>query len=89
MPKLEKYTDGNTNKLCYNYVLGRCTTRYCSHKNGRAPVDDVTLPFANDICNLLLPGIKTMTEALMDASWPDFQALAAESIKQRNAHANA
>ncbi len=89
MPKLDKYTEGTANKLCYNYVLGRCTTRYCSHKNGHAPVNDVTLPFANDICNLLLPGIRTMTEALMDASWPDFQALAAESIKQRNAHANA
>ena len=85
MPKLTTYMDGTTNKLCYNYVLGRCTTRYCAHKSGHAPVEDITTIFANDICNLLNPGVKAMTDALMEASWPEFQAIAAERLKQQQA----
>ncbi len=85
MPKLDKYMEGTTNKLCYNYVLGRCTTRYCTHKNGHASADDVTTLFATELVNLLNPGLKAMTEALMDAPWPEFQAIAAERIRQAQA----
>jgi hypothetical protein len=89
MPKLDKYMDGTTNKLCYNYVLGRCTTRYCSHKQGHAPADDITTVFANELVNLLNPGIVHMTEALMEAPWPEFQAIAAERVRQQQAEHNA
>jgi hypothetical protein len=85
MPKLDKYMDGTTNKLCHNYVLGRCTTRYCTHKNGHALADDITPLFANEVVNLLTPGIKAMTEALMDAPWPEFQAIATERFRQAHA----
>jgi hypothetical protein len=84
MPKLDKYVEGTTNKLCYNYVLGRCTTRYCSHKAGHAPLSDVTTLFANEICNLMNPGIKAMTETLMDAPWPEFQAMATEHVRKQH-----
>ncbi len=82
MPTIPKYMDGTVNKLCYNFVLGRCTSRYCTHKSGHAPVEDVTLTFAHNICNHLGLGLKTMTEALMTAPWPEFQAIIAERQQQ-------
>jgi hypothetical protein len=78
MPKLDKYVEGTTNKLCYNYMLGRCTTSY---KAGHAPLTNVTKLFANEICNLLKTGVK--------APWPEFQALATEHVRQQQEQHNA
>jgi hypothetical protein len=88
MPKLEKYLNGSTNKLCYNYVLGRCTTKYCSHKTGHAPAEDITTAFAHEICTALTPGLRAMTEDIMNMPWPEFVAFAAERIRQQQAQHN-
>ncbi len=89
MPKLDKYLNGTTNKLCYNYVLGRCTTKYCSHKSGHAPAEDITTAFAHEICTVLMPGLKAMTETIMDMAWPEFLAFAEDRIRQQQAAVNA
>jgi hypothetical protein len=83
MPKLDKYISGSKNNLCYNYVLGRCTSRYCTHKAGHAPASDITTAFAHEICNLLLPGLRTITEEHMKMPWPAFQQLANDRVQQQ------
>ena len=83
MPKLDKYMPGTTNTLCYNYVLGRCNSRYCTHKTGHAPATDITTPFAHEVCTLLLPGIKSMTDDLMKMPWAEFQKTANERLQQK------
>jgi len=77
MPTIAKYMAGTTNKLCYNYVLGRCTSRYCTHRAGHAPIADVPETFASEIINCLKPGVDKMTEAMMLAPWPEFQNIIA------------
>lgn len=83
MPKIDRYVEGNTNKLCYNYILGKCTSRYCTHRQGHAPATEITNDFATTLCTALRPGLDGMTEALMTASWPEFQNVIA-SRRARN-----
>jgi hypothetical protein len=77
MPKLQKYMVNGTNGLCYNYVLGKCNPKYCTHRGGHAKLVDITDEFANTLCTLLQPGINDMTEALTTMSWNDFKAFVA------------
>ena len=74
MPTLPGYMDGTTNKLCYNFVLGKCNPRYCNHRLGHAPDTEITNDFADEICTLLQPGILDMTPELARVSWPEFKA---------------
>lgn len=69
MPKLEKYNklEGN------NFFLGKCTGRYCTHKQGHAPPADIPADFASTLCALLKPGIDNMTPCLMGTLWPEFK----------------
>jgi hypothetical protein len=80
MPKLDKYLNGTTNKLCYYYVLGWCMTKYCSHKAQHPQAKDITTAFTHEICTLLTPGIKATMEAIINMPWPEFQPFATESI---------
>ena len=74
MPTLPAYMDGTTNKLCYNFVMGKCNPRYCTHRTGHAPEADITDEFAEEICTLLQPEISDMTPELARISWPEFKA---------------
>lgn len=46
MPTLAKYKENGVNTLCYNFVLGKCNPRYCTHKGGHAPAADISDEFA-------------------------------------------
>ena len=89
MPTLPIYLDMEAgNKLCYNFVLGQCTGRYCTHKAGHASVDDITQDFATAICTLLQPGIDSMTSALHTAVWQEFKnVIAAKAGHKRQREA--
>ena len=53
LPLLDKYFVGDTNTLCYNYVLGGCTSKFCTFKSGHAPAADITKEFANKMIQVL------------------------------------
>ena len=74
LPTLPAYMDGTTNKLCYNFVMGKCNPRYCTHRTGHAPESDITDAFAEEMCTLLQPGLSDMTPELARISWPEFKA---------------
>ena len=74
MPKIERLVENGTNNLCYNYILGKCVSRYCNHRRaGHINATDVPDGFATTLCNTLRPGIDNMTDTLMTMPWPDFQ----------------
>jgi hypothetical protein len=77
MPKVQKYMSNETNGLCYNYVLGKCNPKYCTHRSGHAKVADLSDEFANTLCTLLQPGLNGMTEALAAMPWTDFKSFVA------------
>jgi hypothetical protein len=83
MPRLQKYVNKDANTLCYNYVLGKCNPKFCTHKSGHAAMADVTDDFANTICNLLQPGLDDMTEAMAKMSWGEFKAMVAARPDKR------
>ena len=83
MPTLPAYMDGTTNKLCYNFVLGKCNPRYCTHRTGHAPSTDITDEFADSLCSLLASGLADMTQELSRVSWPEFQAIMASRSRTR------
>ena len=49
LPTMEAYMANGKNTLCYNYVLGQCTSQFCHYKKGHAPVDTITEAFANEM----------------------------------------
>ena len=49
LPKIGSYVKQGRNTLCYNYVLGHCTTHFCNFKEGHAPATDITDEFARDM----------------------------------------
>ena len=53
LPTLDKYLMGETNTLCYKYVLGGCTSKFCTFKNGHAPAVDIKNDFANKLIQIL------------------------------------
>ena len=55
LPTLPKYMLNGRNTLCYNYVLGNCSSKFCNFKNngGHAPVEDITNDFANRMIQLM------------------------------------
>jgi hypothetical protein len=73
MPTIPAYMANGTNKLCYNYVLGKCNPRYCTHRQGHAAQTEITDEFAEKICTLLQPGFAAMTPELARASYTDFK----------------
>ena len=83
MPTLPAYMEGTTNKLCYNFVMGKCNPRYCTHRAGHAPSTDVTDDFADTLCTLLSTGMADMTPDLARISWPEFQAIIASRTRTR------
>ena len=44
--------------LCYNYLLGKCNTRFCVNPNGHARAADVTDEFAQQLMEKLNPAIQ-------------------------------
>lgn len=83
MPTLPAYMDGTTNKLCYNFVLGKCNPRYCTHRVGHAPSTDVTDEFADKLCSLLATGLADMTPELARTSWVEFKAIVDSRTRTR------
>lgn len=75
--------DGTTNKLCYNFVLGKCNPRYCTHRVGHAPSTDVTDEFADKLCSLLATGLADMTPELARTSWVEFKAIVDSRTRTR------
>lgn len=76
MPKIDRFVVDGVNNLCYNYILGKCTSRYCTHRTtGHIPATSVPDDFATKLCTVLKPGVDNMTEALMTAPWPEFQTI--------------
>jgi hypothetical protein len=55
LPTLPKYMVNGRNALCYNYVLGNCTSKFCKFKNsgGHAPAEDITREFSSRMCKVL------------------------------------
>lgn len=49
LPTMEAYMANGRNTICYNYVLGQCTSQYCHYKKGHAPVDKITEVFADEM----------------------------------------
>lgn len=51
LPKLNEYMVNGHNTLCYNYVLGHCTSQLCQYKNrgGHAPAEKVTDAFVREM----------------------------------------
>lgn len=85
MPKIQKYMSADKNGLCYNYVLGKCNPRYCTHRTGHAAVADISDEFADTLCTLLKPGINAMTEALAAMPWLEFKTFLAGRPDQSRA----
>ena len=83
MPKIDKFLANETNNLCYNYVLGKCSPKFCTHKSGHASATDVSDAFANSLCTLLQPGLDDMTEGLARKSWAEFKAFVAARPTKR------
>jgi len=83
MPTIATYMVNGTNNLCYNYILGKCNPRYCTHKQGHAPATDVTDDFAEKLCTLLQPGLTGMTTDMARASWTDFKNTVATRVSAR------
>ena len=81
MPTLPAFMDGTTNKLCYNFVLGKCNPRYCTHRTGHAAELDITNEFADELCTLIQPGLTDMTPELALISWPEFKATIASCTR--------
>ena len=75
MPRIERLVENGTNNLCYNYILGKCTSRYCTHRRmGHINATDMTDEFTTKLCTTLRPGVDNMTNALMTMPWTDFQS---------------
>ena len=75
MPKIDRLVENGINNLCYNFALGKCTSRYCTHRRlGHINADAVPDDFATTLCSLLRPGIETITDAQMNMPWVEFQA---------------
>lgn len=75
MPRIERLVENGTNNLCYNYILGKCTSRYCTHRRmGHINATDMTDEFTTKLCTTLRPGVDNMTDALMTMPWTDFQS---------------
>ena len=53
LPTLPEYIKNGTNGLCYNYVLGNCTSKYCNYKDGHALASKITHEFARNMINKL------------------------------------
>lgn len=55
LPTLPKYMLNGRNTLCYNYVLGNCSSKFCNFRasGGHAPVEDITNDFANRMINVM------------------------------------
>jgi hypothetical protein len=55
LPTLPKYMLNGRNTLCYNYVLGNCSSKFCNYRTngGHAPVEDITNDFANRMIQVL------------------------------------
>ena len=55
LPKLEAYMNNGHNTLCYNYVLGHCTSHLCHYKDrgGHAPAEKVTDAFVREMIEKL------------------------------------
>lgn len=58
LPTLPKYMKDGKSDLCYNYILGKCTGKFCRHPDGHAPKSDLTPEFVTALCQLVEPGIK-------------------------------
>ena len=58
LPTLPAYTADGRNMLCYNYLLGKCNTRFCVNPNGHARAADVTDEFAQQLMEKLNPAIQ-------------------------------
>ncbi len=55
LPKLDAYMNNGHNTLCYNYVLGHCTSQLCHYKDrgGHAPAEKITDAFAREMIEKL------------------------------------
>ena len=53
LPTLPDYIRNGTNGLCYNYILGHCTSKYCNYKEGHAPASKITNEFARTMISKL------------------------------------
>lgn len=83
MPKIDRLVTNGTNHLCYNFILGKCTSRYCTHRrSGHINATDVPDAFATSLCNVLRPGIEQMTDQWMTMPWTDFQTAMASRRTQ-------
>ena len=64
LPKLAPEVSG-TNGVCYNFILGRCASDACNHKDGHVHATDVTDEFASDLLAKIRPAItEFMTNGL-------------------------
>ena len=55
LPTLPKYMLNGRNTLCYNYVLGHCSSKFCNFRTngGHAPAEDITNDFANQMIQVM------------------------------------
>ncbi|KAL3772726.1 hypothetical protein ACHAWU_004971 [Discostella pseudostelligera] len=44
-------------RVCYNYVLGRCTPQYCKNKDGHINASDITDKFATALIEKIRPAV--------------------------------
>ena len=52
LPKLPGET-----RICYNYVLGKCTHQYCKHKDGHINASEITDDFATALIDKIRPAV--------------------------------
>ncbi len=48
---------GGTNRICYNFILGRCTLDNCRHKDSHVNERNITDKFVREITTKLRPGV--------------------------------
>ncbi len=53
LPKLPAYVKEGKNTLCYNYILGHCTSKFCAFQAGHAPATALTEDFVRNLCQKL------------------------------------
>ena len=49
LPTMTSYMENGRNTICYNYILGQCTSQFCHYKKGHVPVEKISDTFADEM----------------------------------------
>lgn len=76
LPTLPKYMLNGRNTLCYNYVLGNCSSKFCNFRasGGHAPVEDISNDFANRMIQVMEAPLENWNNPIAKAAREEARA---------------